>query len=124
MKVIFVSGTFNVIHPGHQRLLRFAKSLGSKLVVGLISDKLLNDKSYINEKFRMEGIRSLSHVDKAILIKKDVEHYIKILKPDIIVKGGDYTPDTIVGKDLAEVIVFDYVDGYSTSRIIKNISNR
>ena len=72
MKTVFVSGAFNVLHPGHNRLLKFAKSLGSKLIVGVVSDRNLDKNIYVNQKLRLEGIRSNVHVDKAFIIDRSL----------------------------------------------------
>lgn len=90
MKKIFVSGNFNILHPGHVRLLRFARELGDQLIVGVNSDKIAGNNSHINEKFRLEGIKSNNWVTRAFLIKEPLEKTIKKIKPDIIVKGKEY----------------------------------
>lgn len=90
MKTVFVSGTFNVIHPGHQRLLKFAKSLGGKLIVGVVSDKELDGKSYINQNLRLEGVKSNINVDNAIIINTSIEKILLKLKPQIVVKGKEH----------------------------------
>lgn len=123
MKTIFVSGTFNIVHPGHQRLLRFAKSLGKKLIVGIYSDKLLNDKSFINEDLRVEVVKSLSYVDKAIIIKNSVSKTITNLKPDIVVKGKEFEKRFNIEKDLVSSyggkLIFSSGDiAFSSSEIL------
>ena len=89
-KIIFVSGNFNILHPGHQRLLMFAKSLGNKLIVGIVSDKLAGTSAYINEKLRLESVQNNSLVDKAFIIKDSIEAALLDLKPEIVVKGKEY----------------------------------
>ena len=90
MKTVFVSGAFNVLHPGHNRLLKFAKSLGSKLIVGVVSDRNLDKNIYVNQKLRLEGIRSNVHVDKAFIIDRSLEKIIQKYKPNIVVKGKEH----------------------------------
>ena len=90
MKTVFVSGNFNVIHPGHQRLLKFAKGLGDKLIVGILPDKHIEGTSFIGEKLRLEGIQSISFVDEAFILKDSLQNTISKLKPNIIVKGKEH----------------------------------
>ena len=128
MKTIFVSGTFNIVHPGHQRLLRFAKSLGRKLIVGVLSDKIINDKSYINEDLRLEGVQSLSYVDHAKIIKSSLSETIKEIKPDIIVKGKEFEKKFNIEKDLLKKykgkIIFSSGDiSFSSSDILNKEFN-
>tara|TARA_B110000483_G_C18189754_1_gene540443 strand:+ start:553 stop:1986 length:1434 start_codon:yes stop_codon:yes gene_type:complete len=101
-KIIFVSGSFNVLHPGHIRLLRFAKDLKGKLIVGVISDKYAEKTAYINQDLRLEGISSNSLVDEAIIVDEPIENFIKKLKPDIVVKGKEHEQKFNVEKDILE----------------------
>ena len=64
---IFVSGFFNTLHPGHIRLLKFAKSLGNELVVGIISKKIISDKNYNSDNSRIETLKSINFIDQVIL---------------------------------------------------------
>ena len=87
---VFVSGNFNILHPGHLRLLRFAKGRGDHLIVGVNSDKIAGSNAHVPENWRLEGIKSNNWVDKAFLITKPLDQIIKKIKPDIIVKGKEY----------------------------------
>ena len=70
-------------------------------------------------------LESCSYVGEVHIFEEDTPYnLIKAIKPDIVVKGGDYTPEEVVGSDLAEVIIFEYIDGYSTTKTIKNIGDR
>jgi rfaE bifunctional protein kinase chain/domain len=89
IKRIFVSGNFNILHPGHLRLLRFAKSLGDELIVGVHSDKLGGSNVQVPENLRLEGLKANIWVDKTMIIE-DVSEVIKELKPEIVVKGKEY----------------------------------
>ena len=84
-KVVFVSGHFNVIHPGHLRVFRFAKEHGDYLVVGLETDRVAGKDAYVPEKMRLEGLTTNSFVDEVIMVDKPIEEHIKELKPDVVV---------------------------------------
>ena len=87
-KIVFVSGNFNIIHPGHLRLLRFAKECGDCLVVGILSDEAPG--SFIDEKLRLESLRAISWVDYACILRESPEAFIEELKPDYVVKGKEH----------------------------------
>ncbi len=101
-KTIFISGAFNVLHPGHIRLLKFAKDMNGKLIVGVLSDRYAGKAAYINENLRLEGISSNNLVDKAVIIDEPIEDFIKKLKPDIIVKGKEHEQKFNVEKEILE----------------------
>lgn len=86
--VVFVSGNFNVVHPGHLRLLNFAADCGDYLVVGIHSDA--NENTFIHEELRLEGIRAIGVVNFGFILKEPIEDVLKLLKPSIIVKGKEY----------------------------------
>lgn len=124
-KIVFTNGVFDILHKGHLELLKKARSLGSKLIVGINSDasvKRLKGESrpVNNQTDRMEQLKALPWVDTVIIFEEDTPYEIILdLQPDIIVKGGDYTADQVVGNNLAEVYIFPTVDGYSTTKIIE-----
>lgn len=89
-KIVFVSGHFNVLHPGHLRLLRFAKEFGGKLIVAVESDKIAGDAAHVHEHLRLEGIQSNSWVDESFLMTETVAEAIARIKPDIVVKGKEF----------------------------------
>jgi rfaE bifunctional protein kinase chain/domain len=89
-KIIFVSGHFNVLHPGHLRLLRFAKEYGGKLIVAVESDRIAGDAAYVSQDLRLEGIQSNSLVNEAFIFDEPVEEVIKRLKPHIVIKGKEH----------------------------------
>ena len=129
-KTIFTNGCFDIIHRGHIELLKYCKGLGGKVVVGLNSDesvrRLKSDSRPINNqedrKFLLESLR---YVDAVFVFNEDTPYnLIKEINPDVIVKGGDYKPKDVVGKDIAEVRIFKYVKGYSTTKSIQDIANR
>ena len=89
-KTVFVAGNFNVLHPGHLRLLRFASECGEKLIVGVFSDRISGEGSYVPEELRLEGVKSNSWVDRVILIDDSVTEIIDKIRPDIVVKGKEH----------------------------------
>jgi D-beta-D-heptose 7-phosphate kinase/D-beta-D-heptose 1-phosphate adenosyltransferase len=129
-KIIFTNGCFDILHIGHIRLLEYSRTLGSKLIVGLNSDnsvRKLKGKSrpINNEEERKQMLLSIRWVDDVIIFEENTPlELIKKIKPDIIVKGGDYKPEDVVGNELAKVVIFNYIDGFSTTKIIKSISDR
>jgi len=124
-KVIFTNGCFDIIHIGHIRLLEFAKTLGSKLVVGLNSDASIKrlkglERPINNQADRAVLLSAIKYVDEVIIFGEDTPYnLITLIKPDIIVKGGDYTSDKVIGNNLADVVIFKYIAGYSTTNIIR-----
>lgn len=130
MSIVFTNGCFDILHRGHVELLEFCKSQGDKVIVGLNSDKSVkrlkgDTRPVFSQEDRKKVLESLRFVDSVVIFEEDTPiSVIKSLKPDIIVKGGDYAVDEVVGNDLCKVVIFKYVDGYSTTKAIKNISNR
>lgn len=90
MKTVFVSGNFNVLHPGHLRLLRFAREVGDKLVVGVWSDRCAGEAAYVPENLRLEGVKANGWVDEALLIDAPIAEVIAQLRPDVVVKGKEH----------------------------------
>jgi rfaE bifunctional protein kinase chain/domain len=86
----FISGCFNVIHPGHLRLLRLARENGDRLIVAVESDRIAGDAAHVPEQLRLEGVSSNSWVDEAVLIDESVSDFIQRLKPDIVFKGKEH----------------------------------
>jgi len=89
-RTVFVSGHFNVLHPGHLRLLRFAKECGNRLVVAVESDRIAGDVAHVPEQLRLEGVQSNSWVDEAFIVDEPVTAVIARLRPDIVVKGKEH----------------------------------
>ncbi|MEA2049967.1 MAG: PfkB family carbohydrate kinase [Campylobacterota bacterium] len=90
MKKVFVSGDFNILHPGHLRFLKFAKESGDYLIVGVNSDKIVVNKG-ISENIRLESIQATSYVDDAFIIDEPTIKWIQKYKPDIVVKGKEHS---------------------------------
>lgn len=124
-RTIFTNGVFDILHPGHLELLKTAKSLGDKLIVGINSDasvkRLKGESRPINDELtRSKQLKMLPWVDKVIIFDQDTPYeLIKAIKPYMIVKGGDYTIETVVGHDLAPVYIVPTVEGFSTTKIIE-----
>jgi len=87
-KVVFVSGNFNIIHPGHLRLLRFAKECGDYLVVGVLDNKYPG--SFIDEQLRLESIKAIAWVDYSFILREPTVAFIEKLKPAFVVKGKEH----------------------------------
>jgi rfaE bifunctional protein kinase chain/domain len=89
-KVVFVFGNFNVLHPGHLRLLRFAKECGDHLIVAVQSDRLAGSGAHVRGQLRLEGVKSISWVDEAFILDGPVSEAISRIRPDIVVKGKEH----------------------------------
>ena len=90
MKIVFVSGSFNVLHPGHLRLLRFAKECGDRLIVAVQSDRLAGNTSHVHEHLRLEAMQSITWVDETFIFDQPLPELIDQLRPDIVVKGKEH----------------------------------
>ena len=123
---VFTNGCFDILHIGHVRCLEYAKKQGDYLVVGLNSDTSVKklkgkDRPFNTQSLRKEMLEALRCVDEVIIFEEDTPYNLIFkIKPDIIVKGGDYTHDEVVGNGIAEVKIFNFVDGHSTTNILKN----
>jgi D-beta-D-heptose 7-phosphate kinase/D-beta-D-heptose 1-phosphate adenosyltransferase len=124
-RVIFTNGVFDILHKGHFELLNEARNLGDKLVVGINSDasvkRLKGETRPVNNVHkRIAQLEMLPWVDEVIVFEEDTPYeLIKQIKPHVIVKGGDYTVEQVVGHDLADVHLVKTVEGYSTTSIIE-----
>jgi rfaE bifunctional protein nucleotidyltransferase chain/domain len=127
-KVVFTNGCFDILHYGHIHYLAQARALGDKLVIGLNSkasvSRLKGPNRPINaDETRLYLLASLQFVDAVVVFEEDTPlNLLTLVKPDILVKGGDYTIETIVGADIVinnggEVKCLDFVQGYSTTSI-------
>jgi len=134
-KVVFTNGCFDLLHAGHVKYLQKARSLGDLLVMGLNSDasvrRLKGEKRpLIGEDERAHILAALDCIDYVVLFDQDTPlELITALKPHILAKGGDYTADGVVGKDVVEayggrVELVTFVDGKSTTNIIERILER
>ncbi|MCX8043611.1 MAG: D-glycero-beta-D-manno-heptose 1-phosphate adenylyltransferase [Desulfobacterota bacterium] len=131
-KVVFTNGCFDLVHAGHVQLLEQARASGDLLVVALNSDASVRglkgtERPIVPQEQRARVIAALESVDYVVIFEEsDPLSIITELKPDVLVKGGDWTPDTIIGRDVVEqaggrVFAIPLMDGVSTSDIIARI---
>ncbi|MCI0404179.1 MAG: D-glycero-beta-D-manno-heptose 1-phosphate adenylyltransferase [Acidobacteria bacterium] len=134
-RVVFTNGCFDLLHPGHVRLLEQARKLGDVLVVGLNSDASVRRlkgeaRPLMAEAGRAEVLAALECVDAVTFFEEETpRELIAALRPDVLVKGGDWAPEQIVGREEVEaaggrVVVVPYVEGYSTSALIEKIKRK
>ncbi|MCP5467656.1 MAG: D-glycero-beta-D-manno-heptose 1-phosphate adenylyltransferase [Deltaproteobacteria bacterium] len=128
LKIIFTNGCFDLLHRGHLDYLKRARALGDRLIVGLNSDASVKRLKGVNRPINTEDDRalmlsSLKFVDHVVLFEEDTPFdLIQELRPDILVKGGDYALDDIVGREFAtQTLTLPFVEGHSTSSMIKKI---
>ena len=131
-KIVFTNGCFDLIHLGHIRLLREAKKKGDILVVAINSDESVrklkgSDHPVFPEEERAETLAAMEMVDYVTVFREDDPYrIIKLLKPDVLVKGGDWSRDKIIGRDIlqsygGEVLTVPEVKGCSSSNLIERI---
>lgn len=132
-KIVFTNGCFDILHIGHVRYLKKAKSLGDILIIGLNSDSSVraikgSGRPVNNQKDRAEVLSALSFVDHIVIFSEDTpEKVIRKIRPDILVKGGDWKIKDIVGGDFVQkhggrVVSIPFVKGYSTTATIKKMA--
>lgn len=131
-RLVFTNGCFDLLHPGHVRYLREARSLGDALVVALNSDRSVRvlkgeGRPILNEAERAEVISALESVNYVVVFDEETPRkLIEAVLPDVLVKGGDWALDQIIGRDEVEaaggtVRSLPYVEGSSTSDIIERL---
>ena len=127
--VVWTNGVFDILHKGHFELLKFAKQQGDVLIVGINSDESVKrlkgeGRPFNNALVREQQLLQLPWVDRVVVFEDDTPlKAIQEHTPDIIVKGGDYTVETTVGNELAEVKIFPTVEGFSTTQIMEKVKN-
>ena len=129
-KIVFTNGCFDILHVGHVKYLEVAKSYGDVLILGLNADssvrKLKGPTRPINtQDDRAYILASLESVDYVVIFEEETPYeLIKLIKPHVLVKGGDYEGKEVVGQDIAdELKLVQFVDGKSTTNTIKRIQN-
>lgn len=131
-QIVFTNGCFDILHRGHIELIAAAADKGNILIVGINSDDSVKrlkgqDRPVTNEQDRLFQVASLLCVDAVCMFDEDTpQQLIETIRPDVLVKGGDYTIDKIVGADFVQsyggtVEIIPFVDGYSTSSTIDKI---
>ncbi len=134
-KVVFTNGCFDIIHLGHIDYLSKARDLGDRLIIGLNTDDSVkrikgDSRPITDEKSRAMILASFKFVDAIVLFNEDTPYnLINEVKPDVLVKGSDYSTDEIVGGDIVEnnggeIITIDYLEGYSTTSILNKIKSK
>ena len=134
LSIVFTNGCFDIVHIGHIDYLEKARSSGDKLILGLNTDSSVRrikgeKRPIVEENARARVIAALEFVDAVVLFDEDTPlRLIETIKPDILVKGDDYTPENIVGADFViknggSVKTIPLVKGFSTSHIIEKIKN-
>jgi rfaE bifunctional protein nucleotidyltransferase chain/domain len=130
--VVFTNGVFDILHPGHIRYLQDARKLGDALIIGINSDRSVGankgpERPITPEAERAEVLSALEAVDAvAIFDEETPAEIIKRIEPDVLVKGADWGPDNIVGRDTVEsrggrVVRMDLSPGYSTTELIRKV---
>jgi rfaE bifunctional protein nucleotidyltransferase chain/domain len=130
--VVFTNGVFDLLHPGHVRYLRAARALGDALVVAVNSDRSARankgpERPIMPEGERAELLLALEAVDAVVIFDEGTPHAIvNLVAPDILVKGADWGPDEIVGRDVVEarggrVVRIGLAAGHSTTELIRRV---
>lgn len=131
-KIVFTNGCFDILHRGHIESLQIAKSYGDILIVGLNSDRSVRsvkgkDRPFVSQDDRAYMLSQLMFVDAICIFDDDTPiELLKKIRPDILTKGGDYTLDGVVGRDMVEkwggkVMTVALIEGRSTTSIIEKI---
>ena len=126
MSKIWVNGCFDVLHVGHIRLFKYAKSIGNYLRVGIDSDERVRllkgkDRPYNNQNIRVEFFNAISYIDDVVVFgsEEELRYSIQMYSPEVIVVGSEYKFKDVIGKEYSKnVSFFERVEGYSTSFIL------
>lgn len=133
--IVFTNGCFDLLHPGHIKLLHQARALGDRLIIGLNADSSIkrlkgNHRPILNEEERATMLSALGYVDLIVFFDDDTPlQLITSLKPDILVKGADYDIDEVVGKEVVEsyggqIKLISILKGYSTTKFIEKFNSK
>lgn len=127
-KTVLITGTYDILHPGHIELFKYAKTLGNYLIICLDSDRLVKEKKgtkrpFFNENERIEMLRSIKYIDEIYLFDSDeaLESICWTLLPDIRLVGSDYKDKHIFGGLFCkEIKYFERIEKYSSTKILEN----
>lgn len=133
-KIVFTNGCFDMLHEGHEHLLKKSKDFGDILIVGLNSDESVrrikgNTRPIESQEIRVEKLLNLDFVDKVFIFNEDTPiKLINTIKPDVIVKGGDYKIKDIIGSNEVlskggQVKIIPLIKGISTTKILANLED-
>ena len=131
-KIVFTNGCFDLLHLGHVNYLAKARDLGNRLVVGLNTDASIkrlkgSSRPIKDEQSRVALLAGMAYIDAVVLFDEETPiKLISIIKPDVLVKGGDYEVKDVVGHEIVlsnngKVCTIDFVDGYSSSTLIEKV---
>ena len=132
MKIIFVHGCFDVLHPGHIQLFEYARSLGDYLIVAIDSDKKVGEmkgpeRPIFCQEDRARTLEAIRYIDVVHIFnsKEELEDLIKTINPDIMIVGSDWKGKEVVGGQYAKAVrFFDRVGEYSTTRTLQGLTYR
>lgn len=131
-RLVFTNGVFDLLHPGHIRYLTDARALGDALIVGVNSDRSVHaikgpTRPLTPERERAEVLLALACVDAVVIFDEDTPYdIIRVVQPDVLVKGADWAEDRIVGRDIVEgrggkVVRIELSPGFSTTSLVERI---
>jgi rfaE bifunctional protein nucleotidyltransferase chain/domain len=131
-KIVFTNGCFDILHRGHIEYLAQAASYGDILIIGLNTDnsvrRIKGEARPVQDEYaRAITLAALQFVNAVVLFDEDTPYnLIQKVQPDILIKGSDYKPESIVGFDIVsakggKVVTIDFIDGYSTTKIIEKL---
>ena len=132
MKKVFVNGTFDLLHRGHLELLNYAKSLGDRVYVAIDTDRRVSEKKgptrpIYNQEERKFFLENVKFVDKVFFFDSDLEleSIINFIQPDLMVVGSDWRGKSVIGsRYAAELIFFDRIGDYATTKTVQSIIDR
>jgi D-glycero-beta-D-manno-heptose 1-phosphate adenylyltransferase len=134
-KIVFTNGCFDIMHRGHVEYLARAATYGNMLIVGLNTDSSVRklkgkNRPLQDQESRALVLASMHFVDRVVFFEEETPYdLIRLVQPNVLIKGGDYLPTEIVGYDIVKaaggkVVTIDFVNGYSTSAVIEKLKEK